>query len=575
MNGRSGVFIKYVIEFTIAPGGAGAVAGAIAGAAALATGAGATTKLTVSNDVLAADFCIDADISVKMHRWAAGSNFEIKLYDLPEPKVSALQQTPQKSRRLKISLGYFDTSVQVVLDGVYEEVNAEPLGDKLVTTIKGREAAFFACATTSYTGTLKGKSSYKVAIDDLLSQAPLPKDLISTKPQVNDNLPGELLDTFTFPGKVLFDIDKLAKCANAEFLIADGKVFFGKPVLNDLVNPAQLEYAVNLAKFDRITSMLIGGNGDPRDSNPEIPVNGFKFTVIGDPKMRPGQKVVVNQIEDYKSSEFRIRHVEHSFSSSAGYACMGVATEQLVNGETARSIDAVIDPSPASALTRFTDRIRSQPAENPVIEVTAVKSAVDNYQASLYYGQQAPGNETQASINVAINQQNDHVYQDKPIASPFAWRKCGLVTPVYQGMKAVVVHNRAQPSDAIVTGYIWLQQPDAPPPPNQSGDWWLCLPIDFDATQPPSDSTKAVNDITANNGRRVIELKGLKITVGAAKLAPVGTRPSEGPDDDFLIEHASGTSVHIDSSGALTIDASKTSMTIKGDVVIEGSPEIK
>jgi hypothetical protein len=63
--------------------------------------------------------------------------------------------------------------------------------------------------------------------------------------------------------------------------------------------------------------------------------------------------------------------------------------------------------------------------------------------------------------------------------------------------------------------------------------------------------------------------------VGAAKLATVGKRPNEGPDDDFLIEHASGTSVHIDSSGVLTIDASKTSLIIKGDVVIEGSLEIK
>jgi hypothetical protein len=270
MSVRSGVFIKYVVEFTIAPSGGGGVAGAIAGAAALAAGAGATTKLKVSNDALAGDFCIDADISVKMHRWSAGSNFEIKLYDLPAPKVSALQQTVQKSRttpRVKISLLYFETSVQVLLDGVYEEVNTDSA--KLVTTIKGREAGFFACATTSYTGSLKGNKSYKAAIKDLLSQAPLPKDCISTEPQVNNNLPSEPLHNFTFPGKILFGLDLLAKRANAEFLIVDGKVFFGKPVLNDLVEPSRLQYAVNLAKFDRITAkMLRAGNDDPPDRNP-------------------------------------------------------------------------------------------------------------------------------------------------------------------------------------------------------------------------------------------------------------------------------------------------------------------
>jgi hypothetical protein len=133
-------------------------------------------------------------------------------------------------------------------------------------------------------------------------------------------------------------------------------------------------------------------------------------------------------------------------------------------------------------------------------------------------------------------------------------------------MKAVMIHNRAIASDGIVAGYVWSKQPDFAPPLNHAGDWWLCLPIDFDATQPPTDQTKAANDLTGNTGKRVIEVKGLKITVGVGKLASVGDRPTEGADDEFLIEHASGTSLHIDSKGALTI---------KGDVVIEGSLEIK
>jgi hypothetical protein len=191
------------------------------------------------------------------------------------------------------------------------------------------------------------------------------------------------------------------------------------------------------------------------------------------------------------------------------------------------------------------DRIRQQAFDNPVVEIAAVKDASDAYQANLYYGQPASGEETQPSINIAINQRDDHVYAGKPIASPFAWRKCGLVTPVYPGMKALLVHNRAVASDGIVAGYIWSKQPDFAPPSNQAGDWWLCLPIDFDATQPPRDSTKAANDLTASNGCRIIELKGLKITVGTDGLKEIGKRPTPGDAEVCTIAHASGPVVTI------------------------------
>ena len=65
MSVRSGMFIKYAVEFVEA-------------------------SLTVSNDVLVGDVCIDADISVKMYRWT-GTSFSITLYDLPEPKVKTAQ----------------------------------------------------------------------------------------------------------------------------------------------------------------------------------------------------------------------------------------------------------------------------------------------------------------------------------------------------------------------------------------------------------------------------------------------------------------------------------------------------
>jgi hypothetical protein len=380
-----------------------------------------------------------------------------------------------------------------------------------------------------------------------------------------------------FTGKtVLQALDEIARRAKAELLISDGKVFLGSPVSNGAAS-APLDYGVTLAKFDPLVKLGIPGTkkSDGSEPAPDKKVKGFLFTAIGDPGMRPAQTVTVKHIKNYDSPEFRIRDVKHVFSATAGYTCVGSATESLPDGELARKVDTLITSGADTAARDLTDRIRAQAAENPVIEVVAVKAAADKYQADLYYGQTADAKETQPSINVAVDQQEDHVYQGKPVASAFAWRKCGLVTPVYPGMKAVVLHNRASASDGIVSAFVWSKQPDLPPPGNHVGDWWLCLPIDFDATQPPGDSTKAANDLTSNAGKRVIEVKGLTITVGGGKLGTVGTRPTEGADDEFLIQHASGTTVHIDSTGALTIDASSASLTVKGDVVIQGSLEIK
>jgi hypothetical protein len=140
-------------------------------------------------------------------------------------------------------------------------------------------------------------------------------------------------------------------------------------------------------------------------------------------------------------------------------------------------------------------------------------------------------------------------------------------------MRALLSHNLSMLDDALVSGFIWSEQPANEPPKGKEGDWWLCLPIDFDTKNPPADDAKAVNDLTANNGKRVIEVKGLKITVGADKLPNVGARPTEGADDEFLIEHKSGARIRIADDGALSIEAS--AISIKGDVTIEGNVEVK
>lgn len=552
MNLRMGVFIKYVVRF-------------------------GATGLKVSNDPMAGDLCLDADISVRMSRGTAGAEFEIRLYDLPERKVADLKaridtrSRPDAPRtHVDIQLGYMDTQVGPVLDGICESIKSEVDGDKLVTTVKGREAGYYACATTRYTASFPTGATFAGVAAALLDKARFPPGCLETTPKQNG------LPTATMPSphfrstKVLAILDELAERAGAELLIIDRRVFLGAAITYDDVPAATFDSEVNLAALDAVVRDLPGSDDDLVVAEPVQgqKVEGFAFTVLGAPALRPAQKVVVRNVKNYDPAanpEYRIRYVEHKFSSTTGYVCKGFASIRLADGKQARALDAAVERNAASAAREIGQRIRDQAFENPAIEVGAVRSVSDDYRAELYYGQPAPGNETQPSVNVPVKHDDDHVYAPRPIASAFAWRKCGLVTPVYAGMKAMIAHNRALASDGIVTGYLWSKNPEFAPPAFHQGDWWLCLPIDFDGTQPPKDDTSAVNDLTANDGRRVLELKGLKVVVGAGALRKVGQRPEPGADGECTLAHASGATITI-RDGEISLDSGKgAKLTVTGD----------
>ena len=539
------------------------------------------TNLTVSNDQSVGDYVLDSDVTVWMSRDLKGTSFKIRLYDLPETKVQALAATLGSKPIVQIELGYFETTTQLVVTGVYEKVESVSYDDQLVTTITGRETAYYACANTLFKQSLPPDHyTCEAAANQVLKLAQLAPSQVATRIVSNDLPSGTLCNPVFRATTVLGVLDEIAECAAAELLVLDGKVLIGSPIRCDDVAAATLDRSVNLAAFQPIKRQI--PSTDQLNFPNPLPakeLNGFSFTVLGDPTMRPGQKVVVSQIKGYDDQanpEFRIRQVTHDFSARSGYVCSGVAAARLADGSQARALDAAAERSAASAARDVVAKIRKQALDNPPVEITAIKAATDPYQADLYYGQPADNRETQPSINAAVTQSEDQVYHDKPIAAPFAWRKCGLVTPVYPGMKALTLHNRGITSDGVVAGYLWSKDPDFPPPSNQAGDWWLCLPIDFDATQPPADSTKAANDLTANDGCRVIELKGLKITVGADALNTVGNRPNTGDPEQCTIAHASGAMVTIKNGEidvAINPDGSgpKLTLTPSGITLTDGT----
>ena len=587
-----GVIIKYLIDFT---------------------GAG----FTVSNDVFKGDFLIDASVRAVMSRGAAGSTFEIKLIDLPESKAETLNQKAKdpKDARVTIKLGYMDGDFATVMEGVYTDVSATVEGDNLTTTIKGEESGTFALKRKRFQKGFDGKIKFSDAVAKLLKEA-FPEGAGSTPqsgvlatvqsllgdgasdgkeidqaPKV-ENVEDEVED-ISMKGESLMDIlDTLSRSVHAEFFVCDKKVRIGKPITDSDYKPGEFDPDRNLAVFQPLAKSLPGEEGDNRLIKiPPQRALGFKFIVAGDPHLRPAQRVfakvetkVEGKVEGYREKNggnFRIHSLVHSLSMTGGYICEGKAVKACKDNDDncRRQQDALGLDNPDSIAQKLAQKNRDEMARRPAIEVGTVKqynagdASAAPHRSTLFFGQRFVKSETQPSVRAEVEAEEKQLLRNKPVVSPFAWHKCGLVVPVYPGMKALLGHNLNLPDDALVTGFLWSEKPTIEPPKSKAGDWWLCLPIDFGSADPLPDSTKAANDLIANNGKRVIEVKGLKISVGNDKLPNVGERPTEGNDDEFLIEHKSGTKLTIASDGSLNIEA-KT-ISVKGDVTFEGNVEIK
>jgi hypothetical protein len=165
--------------------------------------------------------------------------------------------------------------------------------------------------------------------------------------------------------------------------------------------------------------------------------------------------------------------------------------------------------------------------------------------------------------------------ENKPYLTPFAFGKTGLVVPHYPGQRVLDVHPDGLEADAIVAGSLWN---DGQEPVSELGDWWLNLPVGWetrDSSSEPADASvptsgAATNDLTDGDGGRVIEVKGLRISVGTDALGVAGDRPEAATAEEVLIEHPSGgASIAIDSDGNITITTDETITFAAKKVVFE------
>jgi hypothetical protein len=538
--------------------------------------------LKVSNDIFSGEFNIDANITAEMKRNTGGASFNIELIDLPLTKADEIriQATAPLLATVIIKLGYFDSPFEEVMRGVIQKIKSTVQGEKLITTIVGQETGTYALENNTVEITLEDDIKITDAVNQILSSSQISRGEI-TQTGTFQRIPDDrrLRHGAIRRTKAMKILDKFSEIANSEFFVSDKKVWMGKPIRDDesYRPPPTFDRESNLAIFSPIDNDVTEEGGpDVLTRLPATRADGFRFTVIGDPKLRPGQRVKA-AVDAYGSEavDFRIHSVAHKFNMTSGYVCQGSAMRVVDDDNCRRRERSLGIPGAAAVANSVNQLSENGQRTHPTLEVGKVKSyapgestGTERHLSTLYFGQPAERTETQPSINIEIESNEQRLFRNKPVVSPFAWHKCGLMVPVYEGMKSVLGHNLNLPDDVLVSGFIWSDSPNIEPPKNKAGDWWLCLPIDFDTANPPSDSTKAANDLTANNGKRVIEVKGLKVTIGAGALGNVGDRPQEGNDDECLIEHSSGAKVLIKNSEIQLTDGSVTLKIASGAVTI-------
>jgi hypothetical protein len=568
-------------------------------------------SLKVSNDIILGDYTLDASITIPMKRGTDGCSFQIDLFDLPPVKQNPSLPLPtlplggggqQKSalndlgKKVAVSLGYFGGPFGKVLDGIIDSTTLSVQGESLVTTIKGLETAIHALKETPFASTFPSGASVQDAIGQLLKNTTIKGGEVTLEPVFTFASPAlgsdRKFENKTIRGAHLSNgLDNLVTYLNAEMVVGDKKIRIGNPVKNDNdYSPDKFVPGVSLAKFGPYEQKIPDGTDKAQEKPPDgTTANGFSFTVIGDPKLRPAQKVSVELDNFPADGEYRIQEVTHRLSTSSGYVCEGTAMKVVSDDNAKRRQDRVKKPSADSIVDGLGLVASAHRRQNPSVEVGTIKAYTEGsagssdpgaparHSASVYYGQVYDQKETQPSIHVPVENLSAQVAASQPVVSPFAWHKCGLVVPIYPGMKTVLSHNLALEDDSLISGFLWSTDPAFDPPPNKKGDWWLCLPVFNSAGDPPSpppDDTKAANDLTAQSGLRVIELSGLRITIG--KLQGLGTRPTEGSADEFLIEHKKAK-VHIASDGSIDIVADadggkgKFSIASGGDITMSAT----
>lgn len=543
-----GFIIWYKVEFKEQIGSGGALA-----QAGNALPLGPSFPLQVSNDVFNGKYILDADITVKMTPTETVDTFTITLTNLPTDVADALKAKQVEGLKeghqplvVEIYLGYFDDlsmsrPISVMTGAVLSVKKTVNQNGILNTVIEGQEIGGYKLRTTC-----KPYDSKKVTANDLLQQiSKMAHVPVADGSGLSPNL--EWPNFTTTPKNGLEALRELADYAKAPLVIRDDTIYIGLSVGKDKAPP--FDQDLNIVNQDEVQD--IEEIDEPCDKRKDGKVRTkstkcYKLTVLGDPRLRVGLSA---ELKNSASKNCRIMEVTHIFSTSRGYTCELALVEAQAGEKVAEKMTGA-----NGLVRRFRDVAENVQSQKQAIDVGEVKDyeagSQKKHLATLKYSQSAPPSNVAPSVEVEVNEAP--LLHSKPIVSPFAWHKCGLIVPVYPGMRALLAHNLGLTNDAVVAGFLWSETPLYDRPKNDPGDYWLCLPTKLGSDNQPTG--KGVNDLIDKDGLRVIQAKGLHIFVGDNKLPDVGERPQVPSAQTIVIEHESGTSITIASDGAVKIE---------------------
>ncbi len=536
---------------------------------------GASLPLRVSNDVFSGKYILDADITLTMTAGDTADTFAIKLTNLPleaadqlkTKHADGLSKNPPQPLLVEIYLGYFDElsmsesspAMKGAVTSVTNTINESGL---LETLVEGQETAGYQLRTTC----MPIDNSGELTANDLVQ-----KIADAAKVQVADGSkldPSIKVNAFTL--KTANGLDALRQIANiatAPLVIRDGKIYVGPSVGKDEA-PVHFDPDINIVKQDQMHDTEEINDPCKKRKNGKVQsksVTSLKLTVLGHPMLRVGQKAILKD-PPTGAGTLRINQLAHTFSTRNGYTCdMTIVAAEP--GKIAGNLTGV-----HGLVNRFRDLAENMQNQRPALDVGQVTEYEPGNQqkhlTTLNYGQSPSPSDVAPSVEIAVD--DSLQLHHKPIASPFAWHKCGLIVPVYAGMRALLAHNLGLVNDAVVAGFLWSEQPTYDRPKNKEGDYWLCLPTDFEEGGDKRPKGKGVNDLTDKSGLRVIQAKGLHIFVGNDKLPDVGERPDPPDAQTIVIEHESGTTITIANGGAVSIETKSKDISLtNGSVTLK------
>lgn len=516
---------------------------------------GTTLPLRVSNDVFSGKYILDADIELKMLGGPIADTLQIKLVNLPADVAEELKNkqseaaTKGQNLLVDIYLGYFDDdtskvtkpSVRGAVTSVHSKVNEEGL---LETVVKGQELGAYKLRTKSNVLV----SAQHVTADEILKKI-LENTGVTLAPT---SYLSQQFENFTLSEiNGLKALQKFTSDNNGNALVplvvTDNTLYVG-PAVGKNEAPVHFSQDLNIVQLDQRQDNEEDDTTSEQSENDQVKSNASRtldITVLGHPGLRVGQKIILDaKLENPPQGTLRINQLTHSFSTRRGYTCQASVVEAEA-GEVVSSSNGV--HRMVSNLSKMAQNVRKSSIDVGQIEVYEPGSQ-QKHRVTLSYGQPLGANAATPSVDVTVDD-TSHLYS-KTISSPFAWHKCGLIVPAYKGMRALLAHNLDLVNDAIVTGYLWPEQPQYARPKNEEGDYWLCLPTALDGNGQPTG--KGANDLIDRQGLRTIEAKGLRILVGNTT-SDVGERPDVPDQQTIVIEHDSGTKITIANDGAINI----------------------